>query len=149
MKYTLIPEEFFSEETARETLSNVVILEKDDLVRSLELPCCKAVLLYAAEESDALLLSQMISAAHKLNRFNKVVVHLGDSRVDIVVATGEKLLLCNSFPASDGVTAQYFIFLAIRQFQINPELTTVYFFGEADESVKSDLFRHFASVEVI
>ena len=35
------------------------------------------------------------------------------------------------------------------QFQINPEVTTVHFYGDADESVKGDLFRHFASVEAL
>ncbi len=47
------------------------------------------------------------------------------------------------------MTAQYFLFAALRQFQINPEVSTVYFFGEADEAVKGDLFRHFASVEAL
>ena len=70
-------------------------------------------------------------------------------RFDIVVAAGDRLLLCNSFPAADEVTAQYFLFAALHQFQVNPEVTTVHFFGEADEAVKGDLFRHFASVEVL
>ena len=91
----------------------------------------------------------MLAAAAALDRYNKVVVHLGDDVVDIVLAAGEKLLLCNSFPAADAVTAQYFLFAALRQFQINPEVSTVYFFGEADEAVKGDLFRHFASVEAL
>ena len=59
----------------------------------------------------------------------------------------ELLALCNSYPAADEVTAQYFLFAALRQFQINPEVTTVHFYGEAGETIKGDLFRHFASVE--
>ena len=31
----------------------------------------------------------------------------------------------------------------------HPEVTTVHFYGDADESVKGDLFRHFASVEAL
>lgn len=149
LKYTLIPESFFSESAAREMLSQVVILEKDATVKSLELPCYKAVLLYAGEEADARRLAGMLEAAAALDRFNKVVVHQGAEAVDIVVAAGDKLLLCNSYPAADPVTAQYYLFSALRQFQINPEVTTLHFFGEADESVKGDLFRHFASVEVL
>ena len=91
----------------------------------------------------------MLAAAAALDRYNKVVVHLGEDSVDIVVAAGDKLLLCNSVPARDEVTAQYYLFAALRQFQINPELTRVHFFGEAGESIKSDLFRHFASVEML
>lgn len=149
LKYTLIPEGYFSEETAASLLAQVVILEKSEPVKSLELPCYKAVLVYAGDDAAARCLAGMVSAASELNRYNKVVVHLGEDAVDIVVAAGDRLLLCNSFPARDEVTAQYFLFAALKPFQINPELTRVHFFGEAGEGIKSDLFRHFASVEVL
>ena len=149
LKYTLIPEGYFSQEAAADLLGKVVILEKSDSVKSMELPCYKAVLLYAGDVADAQRLSGMLAAAAGLDRYNKVVVHQGPAAVDIVIAAGEKLLLCNSYPAADPVTAQYFLFAALHQFQINPEVTTVHFFGEADEAVKGDLFRHFASVEVL
>ncbi len=149
LKYTLIPEGYFSKDLAEDLLSSVVVLEKSDSVKSLELPCYKAVLLYAGDDGRAQLLREMLEAAAALDRYNKVVVHLDGEIVDIVVAAGERLLLCNSFPAADPVTAQYFLFAALRQFQINPEVTTVHFFGDADDSVKGDLFRHFASVEVL
>ena len=149
LKFTLIPEGYFSQDQAADLLSRVVILEKTDSVKSLELPCYKAVLLYAGDDAAARQLADMLAAAAALDRYNKVVVHLGAEAVDIVLAAGDKLLLCNSFPAADVVTAQYYLFAALRQFQINPELTTVHFFGEADEALKGDLFRHFASVEVL
>ena len=147
LKYTLIPEGYFSPNAARELLSKVVILEKTESVKSLELPCYKAVLLYAGDEAAARALAAMLAAAAALGCYNKVVVHLGEGVVDIVVAAGDRLLLCNSYPAADEVTAQYFLFAALRQFQINPEVTTVHFFGPTGETVKGDLFRHFASVE--
>ena len=149
LKYTLIPEGYFSPETAESLLSQVVILEKSTPVKSMELPCYKAVLVYAGDDLLARCIADMLAAAAALDRYNKVVVHLGEDAVDIVVAAGDKLLLCNSFPARDEVTAQYYLFAALRQFQINPELTRVHFFGEAGESIKSDLFRHFASVEML
>lgn len=149
MKYTLIPEGYFSKDLAEDLLSSVVVLEKSDSVKSLELPCYKAVLLYAGDDGRAQLLRAMLEAAAALDRYNKVVVHLDGKVVDIVVAAGERLLLCNTFPAADPVTAQYYLFAALRQFQINPEVTTVHFYGDADDSVKADLFRHFASVEVL
>ena len=149
LKYTLIPEGYFSKDLAEDLLSSVVVLEKSDSVKSLELPCYKAVLLYAGDDGRAQLLRAMLEAAAALDRYNKVVVHLDGEVVDIVVAAGERLLLCNTFPAADPVTAQYYLFAALRQFQINPEVTTVHFYGDADDSVKADLFRHFASVEVL
>lgn len=147
LKYTLIPEGYFSQDAARNLLSKVVILEKTDAVKSLELPCYKAVLLYAGDDAAAREIAAMLAATAALGCYNKVVVHLGGKMVDIVVAGGDRLLLCNSYPAADEVTAQYFLFAALRQFQINPEVTTVHFYGEAGETIKGDLFRHFASVE--
>ena len=149
LKYTLIPEGYFSPESAADLLGQVVILEESDSVKSMELPCYKAVLLYTGTEEDARCLADMLTAAAALDRYNKVVLHLGAGVVDIVVAAGDRLLLCNTFPAADEVTAQYFLFAALKQFQINPEVTTVHFFGEAGDTIKGDLFRHFASVEVL
>lgn len=148
-KYTLIPEGYFSPDQAAALLGSVVVLEKSEPVEFLELPCYKAVLLYAGALSRAREIAALVEAAASLAAYNKVVVRLGKNVVDIVLAAGDRLLLCNSYPASDGVSAQYFLFAALKQFQINPEVTTVHFYGEADESVKSDLFRHFASVEVL
>lgn len=149
LKYTLIPEGYFSQESAARLLSQVVVLEKSVPVKSLELPCYKAVLVYAGDDAAARCIAGMLSAASALERYNKVVVHLGDGVVDMVVAAGDRLLLCNSFPAPDEITAQYFLFAALRQFQINPEVTRVHFYGDAGEDIKGDLFRHFASVEVL
>lgn len=149
LKFTLIPEAYFSPETAADLLSKVVILEKSDSVKSLELPCYKAVLLYAGADGDARRIADMVEAAAALDRYNKVVVHLGEGTVEIVVAAGDRLLLCNAYPAADEVTAQYFLFAALKQFQINPQVTTVHFFGEAGDTIKGDLFRHFASVEML
>ncbi len=149
LKYTLIPEGYFSEETAASQLAQVVILEKSTPVKSLELPCYKAVLVYAGDDAAARRIADMLLAASALDRYNKVVVHLGEDAVDIVLAAGDKLLLCNSFPARDEVTAQYYLFAALKQFQINPELTRVHFYGEVGEGIMGDLFRHFASVEVL
>ncbi|MBR0499917.1 MAG: DUF3822 family protein [Bacteroidales bacterium] len=149
LKYTLIPEGYFSAGSAAELLSKVVILEKTDSVKSMELPSYKAVLLYAGDDADARRISGMLASSAALECYNKVVVSLGENSVDIVLAAGDRLLLCNSFPAADPVTAQYFLFAALRQFQINPEVTTVHFYGEAGDDIKGDLFRHFASVEVL
>lgn len=149
LKFTLIPEGYFSPDTAEDLLSKLVLLEKPTSVKSLELPCYKAVLLYAGEDAAAHCIADMLAAAATLACYNKVVVHLGSGTVDLVLAAGDKLLLCNSFPAADEVTAQYFLFAALKQFQINPEVTTVHFFGEAGETVKGELFRHFASVETL
>ena len=91
LKYTLIPEGYFSQSAARDLLSKVVILEKTDAVKSLELPCYKAVLLYAGDDAAARGLAAMLAATAALGCYNKVVVRLGGEWVDIVVAAGDRL----------------------------------------------------------
>ncbi|MBQ0025336.1 MAG: DUF3822 family protein [Bacteroidales bacterium] len=146
-KYTLVPKEFFSEGYAAGFLASVTSLEEGSSVKNKELPAYKAVLVYTGEDSRALEIERIVDALSRIDKYNKVVVNIGGGVVDIALAEGRKLLLVNTFPAADDVTAQYFIFAALRQFQINPEVTTVYLYGESSDSIKEDLFRYFYSVE--
>lgn len=149
MKYTLVPTSFFNEEDKAEYLSSVVLLEESDTVKSIELPSFKAVLVYSGDEGDAAVLAELISSVKSLASYNKVSARIWPDRVDIVIAAGENLLLCNSFPASDSITAQYFILAALKQFQINPEVTVLHLYGEADERMQEDLMRYFSSVDCL
>lgn len=115
----------------------------------MELPSYEAVLVYTGDDSRALAISEMVKEAACIDKYNKVLARLGDGFVDILVAEGKKLLLVNTFPAADLVTAQYFIFASLRQFQVNPEVTTIYFLGDTPDSIMEDLFRYFKSVELI
>lgn len=149
IKYTLVPKEFFSEEAAAGLLSATVLLDEKDSVKNMELPSYEAVLVYTGDDSRALAISEMVKEAACIDKYNKVLARLGDGFVDILVAEGKKLLLVNTFPAADLVTAQYFIFASLRQFQVNPEVTTIYFLGDTPDSIMEDLFRYFKSVELI
>ena len=149
IKYTLVPKDFFSEEAAAGLLSATVLLDEKDSVKNMELPSYEAVLVYTGDDSRALAISEMVKEAACIDEYNKVLARLGDGFVDILVAEGKKLLLVNTFPAADLVTAQYFIFASLRQFQVNPEVTTIYFLGDTPDSIMEDLFRYFKSVELI
>ena len=64
LKFTLIPEGYFPPDVkAEDLLSKVVVLEKTDSVKKLELPCYKAVLLYAGDDAAARRLADMLEAA--------------------------------------------------------------------------------------
>ena len=125
------------------------MLEKEGTVKNIELPAYEAVLVYTGKDSRARIIADIVEVSSRIDKYNKVVVHLGNGFVDIALAEGKKLLLVNSFPAADDVTVQYFIFAALRNFQISPEVTSIYFRGMASESIKEDLFRYFNSVESI
>jgi len=151
IKYTLVPESFFSVDSAEAYLANVVEIGEKDSVRYKELPQYKAVLVYTGEGSHAddtaELLCHLVAVASSVSKYNKVIVHQGDDCVDIVIAAGEKLLLCNSFPSTDSVTSLYYLFASLKEFQINPEVTTVFFHGRVTGSMKSDAARYFSSIE--
>lgn len=152
LKYTLVPESFFSADKARASLESVAVLGENESVRYKELPRYKAVLVYTdggcdAPDQAADFICELADAASRIEKYNKVVARVGERCVDIVIAEGERLLLCNSFRAEDATTALYFIFASLKGFQINPQVTTLYFFGEVPLRLKSDAARYFSSVE--
>lgn len=148
-KYTLVPKDFFSPDSAASLLSSVAVLDGKDSVKNIELPAYKAVLIYTGEDASARILADMVEAASRIDKYNKVVARVADGEVTVLVAEGRKLMILGSYPAPDDVTAQYYIFACLRQFQMNPEVSTIYFYGAASDSIKQDLFRYFNSVEVL
>ena len=47
------------------------------------------------------------------------------------------------------VTAEYFIFMAMKKLQLNPEVSSVYFRTPLDEDQQMSLYRYFMNVEHI
>jgi len=146
LKYTLVPQSFFKEDDANKILSELVQLNANDKTNYKELPKFKAVLVYAhTDDSEPQVLS-LLERAEQLSDYNKIVALHREGYLHIVLATGKQLLLCNSFEAADNVTAEYFIFASMKKFQLNPEVSTIYFKGD-DPQLKSELFRFFRGVE--
>jgi hypothetical protein len=72
-----------------------------------------------------------------------------DGWLYLVIAQGRTLLLCNAYAAPDFTTAEYFIFLAMKKLQLNPEVSTVFFRTPLAEEDEMSLYRYFKSVEQI
>ena len=70
-----------------------------------------------------------------------------DGYLYLVIAQGKSLLLCNSYQAPDFTSAEYFIFLALKKLQLNPEVTTICFRTPLTEEQEMSLYRYFKSVE--
>ena len=51
------------------------------------------------------------------------------------------------YQAPDFTTAKYFIFLALKKLQLNPEVSTICFRTPLDEDQEMSLYRYFKSVE--
>ncbi len=145
-KFTLIPSGFYSPETAREALSEVVSLDGNDKVEAVRFPEFNAVLLHSGPVDG---ICRMLKILPELPDYNKIVASYEGGRLYLVLAQGGNLLLCNSFAACDFTTAEYFIFLCMKKFQLNPEVSAITFCTELSQEYEMSLYRYFKNVERI
>ena len=168
-KTTLVPSQFYSHEDRRRHLSEVVRLSDSDSVDSVEVPELGAVMVYSNNVGETLskVISEtvlttdgrktkplpehyyMLKSLSKITEYNKILASYMDGRLYLVIAQGNSLILCNSFVAPDFTTAEYFIFLAMKKLQLNPEVSTICFRTPLDPDQEMSLYRYFKSVELI
>ena len=168
-KVALVPAQFFSPEKAKELLDDVVNIGINDTVEFVEVPHLASVLVYSnvigetlsrvisetvlrLDGSKARLLPEMYYILEQLpsmKEYNKIIASYMDGVLYLVIAQGKTLLLCNSFHAPDFTTAEYFIFLAMKKLQLNPEVSTISFRTPLSEDDEMSLYRYFKSVDQI
>ena len=168
-KVALVPEHFFSPERAKELLDDVVNIGVNDTVEFVEVPHLASVLVYSnaigetlsrvisetvlkLDGSKARLLPEMYYILEQLpsmKEYNKILASYMDGVLYLVIAQGKTLLLCNSFHAPDFTTAEYFIFMAMKKLQLNPEVSTISFRTPLSEDDEMSLYRYFKSVDQI
>ena len=168
-KATLVPSQFYSDDRKRICLSEVMRISDTDPVESVEIPELAAVLVYSNNVGETLskVISEtvltvngtktkplpefyyMLKGLSEVKEYNKIVASYMDGRLYLVIAQGNSLMLCNSFAAPDFTTAEYFIFLAMKKLQLNPEVSTVCFRTPLDPEQEMSLYRYFKSVELI
>ena len=166
---TLVPENFHRPESSREILADVVALPESALVEYVEIPEYNAVMVYSASiggtlhkvVSESVLrtdgskprqlpeLYHMVKALSGLSEYNRIVASYMDGVLYLVIAQGKTLLLCNTFEAQDFTTAEYFIFLAMKKLQLNPEVSTISFRTHLDEQQQMSLYRYFKNIDII
>ncbi len=168
-KCSLVPAQFHNPMQARKELEDVAELSAQDMAESIEVPEFAAVLVYSNNIGETL--SRMISETTVrtdgtkssplpelyfmlkqlpvLADYNKILASYMDGHLYLTIAQGKSLLLCNSFPAPDFTTAEYFIFLALKKLQLNPEVTSICFRTPLTEEQEMSLYRYFKSVEQI
>ena len=167
--FTLVPEHFFDASSAKSLLSEVADTGNADHVEYEPLPRMKSVLVYTASIGETLSRAvsetvlrydgeksrvlpeiwYMLDALDSISEYNKVIASIADGHLYLVVAQGRSLLLCTSFQVADFVTAEYFIFLAMKKFQLNMEMTVIYFRTPLDAGEEMSLYRYFKSVDYI
>ena len=168
-KSTLVPVNFYDPESLKDILSSVCSISESDVVDAVEVPELGAVLVYSNDIGENLskLISEMVhrndgaivrilpehyymlKALDSINDYNKIIASYSDGYLYLVVAQGKSLQLCNSFKVPDFTTAEYFIFLALKKLQLNPEVSSIYFRTQLEQEQEMSLYRYFKSVEVI
>ena len=146
-KCTLVPARFFEEGDARCILSELYPLTDSETVSAVELPLYEAVFVYASADGRPPVLFDLLSRLDAYPEYNKILFHSGDGCADIAIAQGNRLLLANSYPAPDFTTAEYYLFLAVKSLQLNPEVSTVTVASELSPEEEMSLYRYFKAVE--
>ena len=168
-KCTLVPESFFRAENVRAQLADVVALGEQDATAYVRLPEFGAVLLFSNTIGESLsrvlshtvltssgaqapVLPEMYYILKTLpacEDYNKVVASYMDGYLHLAVAQGKSLLLANVYRAPDFTTAEYFLFLALKRLQLNPEVSTVCFRTPLAPEAEMSLYRYFKAVVVL
>ena len=166
-KAALVPSAFFDAASAREILSRTVLLEDDDEIEYISLPEYSAELVYSLSDTSRLVsevepppspsaplrdherpeLYSVLKALSGIGEHNKIVASYGDGVLSLAIAQGKELLLANVFTAADFITAEYFLFMAVKKLQLNPEVSTVHFLTSLSPEQEMSLYRYFKSVE--
>lgn len=165
-KCALVPAHFFDPSTARQALAEVVRLRETDAVEYVEVPSAGAVLVYSNSIGESLsraiaqtvcttagdtprILPELYYILEELPRcpeYNKILCSYMDGWLHLAVAQGKSLLLANVFEAPDFTTAQYFIFLALKRLQLNPEVSSICFRTPLLQEQEMSLYRYFKAV---
>ena len=168
-KCTLVPAQFHQPENSRQMLSEVVALTEEESVEYVPVPEFAAVLLYSNTNVGAIsrVVSEtvlrvdgtkarplpeiyyMLKQLSSMSEYNKILASYKDDSLYLVIAQGKSLLFCNTFKAPDFTTAQYFIFLAMKKLQLNPEMSSIFFRTPLDQDQEMSLYRYFRNVEQI
>ena len=135
-----------------EGLAEVASLKGDEVVKWVDVPRYDAVLVYAVPSEDVEAMPELYHVLEALplcRDYNKIVASHKEGNLYLAIAQGGSLLLANVFEAPDFTTAEYYIFLALKQLQLNPEVSTICLRSFIGPEEEMSLYRYFKSVEQI
>ncbi len=144
---TLVPASFYDKTCAREYLAQVVDIAPDAQIHSEFLADFDAYFVYAGDERPALLDS--LSVLLSIKEYNKILCQWDGAVLSLCIAQGKSLLLSNTFPAADFITAMYFVLLCMKSLQLNPEVSTVYFRSPLSAEQQVSLYHYFMEVKAL
>ena len=151
-KCALVPQQFHLAEESGRILAEVARLDESDQVEYVPVPQYASVMVIRTDGSKTRPfpeLYHMLMQLSSIQDYNKILASYMDGYLYLTIAQGRTLLLCNVFEAQDFTTAEYFIFLAMKKLQLNPEMSSIYFRTQLAEEDEMSLYRYFKNVEEI
>lgn len=149
--FTLVPSRFFDPSAEREILAEVGEVGESDIIKHISIPQYDAVLIYNQDEDSVLVSSPeihtILEALPSCRDYNKIVCSIRDWKLYIAIAQGKSLLLANSYRIQDFTTAEYYIFLAMKSLQLNPQMSTICWMTPLGADEEMSLYRYFKAVE--
>lgn len=150
--FTLVPTNFFDPASARQTLSELGPVAETEEVKYTTIDEYNAVLIYQNEDGIDSSVPPILELLQKLptcGEYNKILCSIVEDRLYLAIAQGKSLLLANSYQVQDFTTAEYFIFLAMKSLQLNPEMSTICWLSELGAEDEMSLYRYFKSVVLL
>jgi len=151
-KFTLVPEEFYTPQTAKTVLDANHSLSSTDIVENNYMPYARAYCLFGfpsdlstllSNHFDDLkiyhqttplveyLLSPAVVAANK-NKLTKMYINVHSSSFDICIIDIDRLLMVNSFVYPGTNDFVFFVLHTYEQLQLNPDMNEVVLLGNID-----------------
>lgn len=159
-KYALIPKHLYKVGEDLQQLGKLHRLDDLEEIDLIELPGKNIIILFAVNSTFINLLKTKqtefsiypsiyppLLSLPSFYDYNKVYINYTKGQIHIIIYEGTSLIYCNSFPAAYFNTALYFLFLALRQTQFNPEQTTVFVSGSINETDILQLSKYFSKIK--
>ena len=150
--FTLVPSGFFDPAAERETLAEVANIEEGTKVAHIDIPQYDAVLIYSVGGDSGVSAPEILNVLQdlpKCGEYNKILCSIVDDVLYVGIAQGKSLLLANSYKVQNFTSAEYFIFLAMKSLQLNPEVSTICWRTPLDADDEMSLYRYFKAVEIL
>lgn len=160
-KHTLVPNNLFQEAHAAAILKELFELDDLDEVNFKELPQIGATCIFAIPAPiSAMILKYQRKAvflAHVIPLFNflasqkdfsRAMLHYTPSFIHVILMQGDKLLLCNAYAIDRFTSALYYVFFALKQWQMNPHSLNLYISGAYKPMHLKQLTQFFPSITV-
>ncbi len=160
-KHTLVPSGLFRSTQAAALLKELFVLDDLDEVNYTELPQIGATCIYAIPapisamifkyQRKAVFLAHVIPLFHFLasqKDFSRALLYYTPSFIHLILMQGDKLLLCNAYSIDRFTSALYYVFFALKQWQLNPHSLSLYISGAFKPMHLKQLTQFFPTITV-